>query len=104
MFTSSAGVGAIFGAAATELAFSWGRPASTLPYARAPARRRPAPMDAKQAKLQGHRLRLTRMTLVSSSLQAVLVALFAWSGTVTWPVATAFGLASIGSTGFFTIA
>ena len=61
-------------------------------------------MDAKQAKLQGHRLSVTRMTLVSSSLQAVLVALFAWSGVVSWTVPLAFALASVGSTGLFTVA
>src|SRR5262249_34001694 len=62
------------------------------------------PMDAKLAKLQGHRLSVTRMTLVSSSLQAGLLALFAWSGVVGWTIAAAFAAASIGSTGFFTFA
>jgi len=61
-------------------------------------------MDAKLAKLQGHRLSVTRMTLVSSSLQAALIALFAWSGVVGWTIAAAFAVASVGSTGFFTLA
>ena len=61
-------------------------------------------MDAKLAKLQGHRLSVTRMTLVSSSLQAVLMALFACSGVITWTLAAAFAVCSIGSTGLFTLA
>jgi len=61
-------------------------------------------MDDKTARLQGHRLRVSRMTLASSSLQAALLFLFAWSGVVSWGIAAAFAAASVGTTGFFTLA
>ncbi len=60
-----------------------------------------SPMDAKQQRLQAHRLRATRMTVVSSLLQAFLVSLFAWSGATTWNAATVFFVLSVGSTGLF---
>ena len=61
-------------------------------------------MDAKQQRLQAHRLRATRMTVVSSLLQSCLVAMFAASGATTWTAAAAFFAASGGSTGFFALA
>ncbi len=61
-------------------------------------------MDPKQQKLQAQRLQMTTMTLVSSLLQAGLIALFAWSGATTWPVALAFLVVSGGSTGLFRLA
>ncbi len=60
-------------------------------------------MDAKLLRLQAHRLRATRMTVVSSFFQSCLVAMFAWSGATTWGAALAFFLLSNGSTGFFWI-
>jgi len=61
-------------------------------------------MDDKTARLQGHRLRASRMTLASSSLQSALLGLFAWSGVVSWTIAAAFAVASVGTTGLFTLA
>ena len=61
-------------------------------------------MDNKAQKLQAHRLRASRMAFVSSLLQAVLVALFAGSGALPWSTAWTFGIASLGTTGAFTLA
>ena len=46
-------------------------------------------------------MKTTAMTVVSSLLQSLLVALFAWQGTTTWQVAAAFLALSMGTTGFF---
>jgi diguanylate cyclase (GGDEF)-like protein len=68
-----------------------------------PFRRResPAPMNPKQPQLQAQRVKTTTMTVVSSLLQALLIGLFAWNGTVSWTVAGWFFVLSVGSTGFF---
>jgi len=47
---------------------------------------------------------MTSLSVVNSLLQCVIVALYAWSGTVSWTVTLALLLASILSTGIFTVA
>jgi diguanylate cyclase (GGDEF)-like protein len=64
-------------------------------------RESPAPMNPKQPQLQAQRVKTTTMTVVSSLLQALLIGLFAWNGTVSWTVAGWFFVLSVGSTGFF---
>ena len=61
-------------------------------------------MNTKQQQLQAQRLKTTTMTVVSSLLQSLLIGLFAWTGSATWPVAFAFFVLSAGSTGFFWLA
>ena len=58
-------------------------------------------MTSKQQKLQAQRVKTTTMTVVSSLLQSLLIALFAWNGTTTWAVAAGFFFLSGGSTSFF---
>ena len=58
-------------------------------------------MDERQVKLQRHRLRMTSLSVVNSLLQSGIVALYAWSGTVSWEIALAFFVASLLTTGFF---
>ena len=60
-------------------------------------------MTSKQPQLQAQRIKTTTMTVVSSLLQSLLIGLFAWTGSTTWPVAVAFLLSSVGSTGFFSL-
>jgi diguanylate cyclase (GGDEF)-like protein len=61
-------------------------------------------MNQKQEQLQAQRMQATRMTVASSLLQSLLIGLFAAAGTTSWTVASAFGLLSMGSTGFFLLA
>jgi len=61
-------------------------------------------MTTKQQQLQAQRVKTTTMTVVSSLLQSLLIGLFAWNGTTTWPVAAAFFVLSAGSTSFFLLA
>lgn len=58
----------------------------------------------KQARLQRHRLQMTLLSVVNSLLQSVVIGLFAASGATTWPLATAFAVASIVTTGLFALA
>jgi diguanylate cyclase (GGDEF)-like protein len=58
----------------------------------------------KQARLQRHRLQMTLLSVVNSLLQSVVIGLFAASGATTWPMATAFALASMVTTGLFALA
>jgi diguanylate cyclase (GGDEF)-like protein len=60
--------------------------------------------EDKQARLQRHRLQMTLLSVVNSLLQSVVVGLFASSGATTWPLATAFAVASLASTGLFALA
>jgi diguanylate cyclase (GGDEF)-like protein len=60
-------------------------------------------MDARQANLQRHRLRMTLLSVVNSLIQSVVIGLYAAAGTIAWPFAAAFGAASLGSTGLFAI-
>ena len=55
-------------------------------------------------KLQVHRLRATRLSVVNSALQSMVMGLFAWNGEVPWPVVAAFALATVGSTSLFALA
>ncbi len=61
-------------------------------------------MRPKQQQLQAQRLQTTTMTLVSSLLQSLLIALFACTGATTWAVVAGFLILSAGSTGFFFLA
>ena len=61
-------------------------------------------MNSKHPQLQAQRVKTTTMTVVSSLLQALLIALFAWNGTISWTVAGWFFVLSVGSTGFFLLA
>ena len=60
--------------------------------------------ENKQARLQRHRLQMTLLSVVNSLLQSVVIGLFAASGATTWPLATAFALASLATTGLFAFA
>jgi len=60
--------------------------------------------ESKQARLQRHRLQMTLLSVVNSLLQSVVIGLFAASGATTWPLATAFAVASIVTTGLFAVA
>lgn len=53
-------------------------------------------------KLQVHRLRATRLSMVNSALQSMVIGLFAWNGEVPWSVVAIFALATVGSTALFT--
>jgi len=61
-------------------------------------------MDARQAKLQKHRLRMTSLTVVNTLLQGVIFGLYAWAGEVSWGAMIAFTAVSLGTTVFFTAA
>jgi diguanylate cyclase (GGDEF)-like protein len=61
-------------------------------------------MDDRQRKLQGHRRRMTSLTVVNTLTQSLIVGLYAWSGAVSWPVMIAFSVASVLSTSLFTLA
>jgi diguanylate cyclase (GGDEF)-like protein len=60
--------------------------------------------DDKQARLQRHRLQMTLLSVVNSLLQSIVIGLFAASGATTWPLATAFAVASLSTTGLFALA
>jgi len=59
---------------------------------------------ARQARLQRHRLQMTLLTVVNSLLQSVVIGLFAASGATSWPLAAAFAVASLATTGLFALA
>lgn len=56
------------------------------------------PIDAREAKRQGHRMRMSRMPIVNSIIQSSVLALFAVAGTIPMRIAVAFFLVSMGST------
>lgn len=60
-------------------------------------------LDAKEMKLQAHRLRMTGLTVVNALLQTLIVALYAWTGTVSWHLVLAFCLVSTGTAVAFTL-
>jgi diguanylate cyclase (GGDEF)-like protein len=59
--------------------------------------------ESKQARLQRHRLQMTLLSVVNSLLQSVVIGLFAATGATTWPLATAFAVASLVTTGLFAL-
>jgi diguanylate cyclase (GGDEF)-like protein len=63
----------------------------------------PPAAESKEVRLQRHRLRMTLLTVVNSTLQSGIVALFAFSGATGWAIAAAFAICSIGSTGLFAL-
>ncbi|MBX9244885.1 GGDEF domain-containing protein [Actinotalea ferrariae] len=71
-------------------------PAAGASPGRAPAER--------VAKLQGHRFRMTLIGLGNAVLQSVMVFLFAWAGTTSWGVATAFAVTMLSTTAAFAVA
>ena len=60
--------------------------------------------ESRQARLQRHRLQMTLLSVVNSLLQSVIIGLFAVTGATSWPLAMAFALASLGTTGLFALA
>jgi len=60
--------------------------------------------EARQARLQRHRLQMTLLTVVNSLLQSIVIGLFAASGATSWPLAAAFAVASLATTGLFALA
>jgi len=60
--------------------------------------------ESRQARLQRHRLQMTLLSVVNSLLQAIIIGLFAVTGATTWPLAAAFAVASLGTTGLFALA
>ena len=60
--------------------------------------------ESRQARLQRHRLQMTLLSVVNSLLQSIIIGLFAVTGATSWLLATAFALASLGTTGLFALA
>lgn len=54
-------------------------------------------LDEKEARLQAHRLRVNTTSISNVILQAIIIGLFAWQGSVPWWIVFAFLLATIGS-------
>jgi len=54
------------------------------------------PADAATTKLQRNRSRMTWLSVVNYTLQSLVIALFAWTGSVAWATAVAFFVASVG--------
>ena len=61
-------------------------------------------MDARQARLQRHRLQMTLLSVVNSLLQSMVIGMYAWSGATRWETAAQFALASLSTTGLFAVA
>jgi diguanylate cyclase (GGDEF)-like protein len=57
----------------------------------------------REHKLQRHRLRMTLLSVANTSLQSVVIALFAWAGEVAWSVAWQFLLLGAGSSALFAL-
>lgn len=58
---------------------------------------------ARQEKLQRHRLRMTLLSVANTSLQAMIIALFAWNGEVSWWTPALFLLVGAGSSAAFAV-
>jgi diguanylate cyclase (GGDEF)-like protein len=58
-------------------------------------------MDAREKKLQGHRLRITGLTVVNAMAQSAVLGLYAWAGTIPAWVPAAFLIVSAGNAGTF---
>jgi len=57
----------------------------------------------REAKLQRHRLRMTLLSVANTSLQSVIIGLYAWAGEVGWSVAWQFFLVGAGSSAMFAL-
>ncbi len=55
----------------------------------------------RETKLQRHRLRMTLLSVANTSLQAIVIALYAWAGEVAWSVAWQFFLVGTGMSAIF---
>lgn len=60
-------------------------------------------LTAKEKKLQKHRLRMNILSVVNFALQSLIMALYAWAGTVSWEVVIGFFAVSVGSSAAFTL-
>ena len=60
--------------------------------------------ESRQARLQRHRLQMTLLSVVNSLLQSIIIGLFAVTGATSWPLAMAFAVASLATTGLFALA
>lgn len=61
-------------------------------------------MDPKEKKLQGHRLRMTALSLLNWIVPSLALGLYAWIGVAPWSIAVAFCVAGIGTTALFALA
>jgi len=57
----------------------------------------------RETKLQRHRLRMTLLSVANTSLQSIIIALYAWTGEVGWDVAWQFFLVGAGSSALFAL-
>lgn len=57
----------------------------------------------RDIKLQRHRLRMTLLSVANTSLQTMVIALFAWAGEVAWSIAWQFLLIGAGSSAVFAL-
>ena len=57
----------------------------------------------REAKLQRHRLRMTLLSVANTSLQSMIIGLYAWAGEVEWGVAWQFFLVGAGSSAIFAL-
>ena len=57
----------------------------------------------REAKLQRHRLKMTLLSVANTSLQSLIIGLFAWAGEVAWSAAWQFFLVGAGSSALFAL-
>src|SRR5437879_11775482 len=57
----------------------------------------------REAKLQRHRLKMTLLSVANTSLQSLIIVLFAWAGGVAWSAAWQFFLVGAGSSALFAL-
>ncbi len=62
-----------------------------------------AELNAKEKRLQVHRLRMNLLSIVNVALQSGILALYAWTGSVSWSIVFEFLLVSTGSSLVFTM-
>ncbi len=55
----------------------------------------------RETKLQRHRLMMTLLSVANTSLQTIVIGLYAWAGEVAWSVVWQFSVAGIGSSAVF---
>jgi diguanylate cyclase (GGDEF)-like protein len=60
-----------------------------------------AALDAREKKLQTHRLRMNGMSIVNVLLESFILALYAWTGHVSWNIVLGFLIVSTGSSALF---
>jgi len=57
----------------------------------------------RETKLQRHRLRMTLLSVANTSLQTIVIALYAWIGEVEWSIVWQFFLVGTGSSAMFAL-